>query len=100
MMTSQCVIDDLAPSGEHAYLIPAWLSFLHYAIGNPEIVAQFREDTGNRWQPGRGGMDRLIDGVSGVEAEFFRSFATWVNENLWGDPGEVSDCDPRHPCPS
>jgi len=83
---------DLMPSGPHAYLIPAWLGCLRWALGNDEIMAAFRAETGNTWTPGRSGLEVAIDRATGAEATFFRAFAKWVNENLWGDPdGEEED---------
>jgi hypothetical protein len=29
----------------------------------------------------------MIDEATGVEADFFRAFAKWHNENIWGEDG-------------
>jgi hypothetical protein len=65
-------------------LIPAWLGCLHWALGTPEIVASFREETGQRWTPGRTGLGQMVDRATGADAAFLTAFAAWMNENLWG----------------
>jgi hypothetical protein len=64
-------------------LIPAWLGLLHYALGQPEMVAQFRQDTGHQWHPGSTPLDRLVDEATGAERAFLEAFAAWVNATLW-----------------
>jgi hypothetical protein len=69
----------------NAVMAAGWLGALSFALGRPEIVAAFREDTGNRWTPGRTPLDRIIDDAAGAGEGFMRAFLPWFNENVWGD---------------
>lgn len=72
------------PPDTPEYMRPAWLGALHFALGQEEIVAAFRGDTGNQWRPGTTGIDRLIDKATGVDERFLREFVSWFNANVWG----------------
>lgn len=74
-----------APSGDEAYLLPAWLGCLRWAMGEEKIMAQFEKDTGEKWIPGRSPIERMVDDACGVQKEFFEKFAKWMNENIWGE---------------
>ena len=83
----------------------AWLGAVRWALGEPEIMAAFRRDTGNNWSPGRTGLDRMIDQATGAEKAFFEQFLRWFNENVWGDVGlsafgSDGDGDARVPRPA
>jgi len=82
----------LRPADTPAYMTDAWLSCVHWALSTPEIVAAFRHETGNTWQPGASGLDRMIDAATGADRAFLESFIQWVNVNVWGplDPEAVS----------
>lgn len=77
-------LDDLRPNDTPAYMTPAWLGCIHHALGDEGIVAAFREDTGNQWQPGRTGLEKMIDQSCGADQAFLKAFILWVNVNLWG----------------
>ena len=68
-----------------AYLHPAWFGCLHWALGNAEMVAAFREDTGHAWTPGRTPLDRMVDEATGADKAFLEAFAAWMNANVWGE---------------
>ena len=70
---------------KEAYLHPAWFGCLSWALGEPEIMDALCAETGNHWTLGRTGLDRAIDQATGAEREFFKAFAGWMNENLWGE---------------
>ena len=61
----------------------AWVSCLRWALTNDELVARFREDTGNRWEPATGTLDRMIDEATGADRGFIEDFAAWFNNNVW-----------------
>lgn len=82
-------IDELFPKNTPEYMMPAWLGCLSWALGNPEILAAFRAETGRKWTPGMTPLDRMIDESTGVDREFIEAFVVWVNENIWGDPTET-----------
>lgn len=86
----QDVLLPYAPSGQYEYLIPAWIGGLHWALGEPDVLASFRRETGNCWSSGRG-INKMIDEATGADAEFIKQFAAWFNENVWGDPSAPMD---------
>ena len=75
----------LAPEGMPEQLLPAWVVFLQYALGTPEIVATYRRETGDSWEPGRTPIERMIDEATGRDVQFLRDVIPWVNHELWGD---------------
>ena len=75
----------LAPDGMPEYLLPAWVAFLRYSLGTPEIVANYRRDTGDSWEPGRTPIERMIDEATSMDVHFLQSFIPWVNRELWGE---------------
>ena len=77
-------IADLRPADTPEYMVPAWLGCIDFAIGQPEIVAAFRRDTGNNWSPGKTGIDRMIDEATGADRRFIREFIRWANVHVWG----------------
>jgi hypothetical protein len=77
-------LDSLRPSDTPVFMTPAWLGCISWAIGVPEIVARFRQDTGVQWAPGRTPIERMVDQSSGFEREFIVQFIRWVNANIWG----------------
>jgi len=77
-------LQDLMPSDTPPYMFPAWLGCLSWAVSEPAIMAAFRAETGNHWQPGRSGIERMIDEATGAQEQFVIAFARWVNANVWG----------------
>lgn len=78
------VIEDLMPADTPFYMLPAWLGCIQWAIGEPAIVAAFREETGEWWIPARSGIERLIDEATGLDRHFIEAFIRWANVNVWG----------------
>lgn len=72
------------PSDTPEYMLPAWFGALHHALGEDEIVAAFRADTGMQWRPGKASIERMIDKATGAEERFLREFVSWFNKNVWG----------------
>ena len=84
-------LEDLRPSDTPAYMNDAWLGCLVWAINQPEIVAQFREETGNRWSPGGTVIERMVDDATGAPHQFIVQFVKWANINIWGPIEEQTD---------
>lgn len=63
----------------------AWVGCLQYALGNDEILAAFREATGNRWTPASSGLERMIDEAVGADRAFIVAFVQWFDETVWGE---------------
>lgn len=76
----------VAPFGLPA-MLDAWVGLLHFAIGEREIRAQFKAETGYDLDAfiGRSALDALIDQATGHEREAFVAFCDWVTVNMWGD---------------
>jgi hypothetical protein len=66
----------------------AWCGCLSWAIGKPEVIAAYRAETGDNWEPGNSGIERIIDTATGRDVAFLRSFAEWMTKNVWGEDGE------------
>jgi hypothetical protein len=77
-------IEDLRPVDTPEYMTPMWLACMSWAIGNPEIVEAFRNETGMRWAPGRSGLERMIDEATGMDRTFIEAFIRWANVEVWG----------------
>lgn len=83
-MNQQPSILDLKPADTPAYMTQAWLDFIHWAIGTPEIIDQFRRDSGNYWQPAKTPIEQMIDDATGADRAFCIEFVKWLNVNIWG----------------
>ena len=81
------------PDNTPEYLYDAWYSCVHWALGEPDIVAAFRRDTGILWNPGKSGIERMIDKATMADHKFIVAFVAWVNENVWGNPNDIEDSD-------
>ncbi len=83
MATAHNVVD-LMPADTPAYMAPAWISCMQWAIGVPEILESFRVDTGMRWTPGRSPIERMINDSTEMSWHFVKAFVEWANVNIWG----------------
>jgi hypothetical protein len=87
---------ELMPADTPDYMIPAWIGCMHWAIGEPNIPGAYREQTGDKWEPGRTGIDRAIDEACGADKAFAERFIRWANAHVWGPldgDGELAaDC--------
>lgn len=81
MMSVMSVLETYMPK-DHTW--QAWADCLHWAIGEPEILKAFREETGNNWQPGTTPIEMMIDEAIGADRAFIEAFLSWFNENIWG----------------
>jgi len=66
------------------YLQNAWLGLVNFALGSDDILAHFRADTGNNFQPASTAIDKMIDEATGSEIQFLDDFLGWLNKNRWG----------------
>lgn len=62
----------------------AWIDGLRHAIGDPDMMAAFRHDTGCNWRPATDVLGRMIDREGGAERDFIRRLVAWYHENVWG----------------
>jgi hypothetical protein len=73
----------LAPSKE--LMRGPWVSCLRWALGNADVMANYRAATGDEWTPGRFPIERIIDSATGRDGAFIVDFARWMNANIWGE---------------
>ena len=76
----------LMPANTPTYMAPAWASCVLWCATDPDMIAEFKADTGIEYRPPANGLDVLIDKATGTGAEIGRRFVEWVNEKVWGDP--------------
>jgi hypothetical protein len=62
----------------------AWIGSVRYALGQADIIAAFRKDTGEMWEIANSSIECMIDEATGADRDFLRKFVIWHNENLWG----------------
>ena len=66
-------------------MTPAWVDCLRWSIGELEILAEFRADTGCNFTPRLTSIDRMIDEATGCKRAFIEQYVAWFNENVWGE---------------
>lgn len=66
------------------YMAPAWFDCLMWAVGEPEIVAAFTQQTGVPAPSCGGGIVGMIDKACGLDEVFAHKFAEWFHQNVWG----------------
>lgn len=74
----------LRPADTPEYMTPAWLGLIRFALGDDDMLALFRVDTGETWKPASDPLGAMIDKATGADVAFLRKFVLWVNETLWG----------------
>lgn len=72
------------PKDMPEYMMDAWIGCLHWAIGEPKILAAFEKDTGLCYRAPRNGLDAMIDESCGIKEKIVQRFVVWFNENVWG----------------
>ncbi len=73
-----------APADVPECMWPMYFSCLQWAIGEPEVMAAFKADTGLSYSAPRCGLDRMIDEATGLQENIVKSFVEWFNKNVWG----------------
>jgi hypothetical protein len=80
-----------------AVMAAGWLGCVSWALGVPEIVSAFENETGKRFRPPATVLDRMIDTAAcGVNTQdlawdYLSAFAQWVTTNIWGDADASDD---------
>lgn len=65
-------------------MAPAWASCLVWSAGEPEILAQFRKETGTQWSPGTTVLEQMIDESTGAAQGWLLAYVERFNANVWG----------------
>lgn len=63
------------PWDDH-YMLPAFLGCVRWALGNDDIVASFRKETG---------------GNLSADFDSMQRFSNWVAENVFGKPEDLEE---------
>lgn len=95
-MISRYKIEDDRPSPSSTetnldFMEAAWLGFVEWAIGAPDVIAQWEKETGRKMAgPPRTGLDAAIDKATGYDyteqrAKDLEDFVIWATINLWGE---------------
>ena len=65
---------------------PPFFALVAYAIGELEIVARFKTDTGHDLNQltGRSPIERMVDTACGLDKSMMAAFCDWVATNMWG----------------
>jgi hypothetical protein len=80
----ETVLESLMPADTPAYMAPAWLGCMHWAIGDADVIQAFRDETGNYWTPAKNNLDAMIDQATNADRAFVEAFIRWANVNVWG----------------
>lgn len=77
-------LEELRPKDLPDYMLPAWVGFIHWAIGSEQVRADFAKATGMTWRSPRSGIDLMIDEATGYTVNYIQEFISWANTNIWG----------------
>jgi hypothetical protein len=73
-------LDALRPADTPAFMAPAWLGCISYALAQPEIWAAFIADTGTRL----GAAPTAAAGLTSEQQRVITAFVLWANVRVWG----------------
>lgn len=62
----------------------AWIGGLRFALEDDGMVTEYRQHSGDQWQPALTPIDQMVDEATGRDWVFLSSFIKWFNENVWG----------------
>ena len=62
----------------------AWRDFINFAAQYPDILAQFKAETGHSYGAPVSGIAAMIDEATGYPEKVTEEFVLWVTERHWG----------------
>jgi hypothetical protein len=68
-----------------------YLSFVRWALGEEPLRRQYREATGDAFEPAAGGIEMNQQIISGDAMAWLTRFAEWLARNVFGTPDEVGE---------
>lgn len=74
----------LMPADTPDHMALAWVSCMSWALGEPKVLAAYRDATGDRWAPATNPLDAAIDKACGADRRFIERFIGWANGAVWG----------------
>jgi hypothetical protein len=84
----------LKTSWDDHYMFPAYVGFLSFALGNGDILAQYRAETGDNWTPAKTPIEQMVDEATGAELRFLQSFSDFCERAHFGTPADIDGHDP------
>lgn len=66
-----------------------FINCVRWALGSEMVLAEYRKQTGDKFQPAKNHIERMIDQATGNELAFMQRFSDWVEINLFGTPEQV-----------
>ena len=81
------------PDRNSALNVMAFTGCVSWALGHDDMLAHYRQATGDRYTAPTNGLDAAIDRATGADRAFLVRFAEWVGTELWGEPEDVPDMD-------
>jgi hypothetical protein len=70
-------------------MYPAFIGCVRWALGEAEILKRYRDETGDRYELGRSGIEGMVDQAAGADFAFFQRFSDWVEREIFGTPDDV-----------
>lgn len=83
--------DTLRTSWRDHIMEPAFLGFVYWALNDAEMLALYRQQTGDDWRPARTPFEKLIDEATRADLHFLQSFSDWCEREHFGTPADLDD---------
>lgn len=68
-----------------------YLSFVRWALGQEEIRSQYREATGDTFEPAAANPAMDAQVASGEAFAYLQRFSDWLAENVFGTPDDARE---------
>lgn len=62
---------------------------VRWALGEEKVLEEYRNQTGDGFQPAKNPFEHMIDKATGNDLAFLQRFSDWVEVNLFGTPTQV-----------
>lgn len=80
----------LKTSWDGHYMYPAFVGFVSFALQEPEILAQYRAETGDQYREPVSMLDKAIDEASGADLAFLQRFSGFCESRHFGTPDDLT----------
>ncbi|PYE88772.1 hypothetical protein [Phyllobacterium leguminum] len=70
-------------------MYPAFMGCVQWALGTDEIIKRYRDETGDKFEFGKSGIEQMVDQATGADFAFFQRFSDWVEREIFGTPEMV-----------
>jgi hypothetical protein len=76
------------PWDDH-WMYADYIGFFHHALGEKELLDEYRKVSGNSWTPAATTEGRMIDKATGADVAFLQGYSDWLVANVFGSPKDV-----------